>query len=163
MQGPKEETAKAIAIALMEIAGAQKRDFVVIMFGGPEDEMKVFEVPRGSCTFEQLVEIGEHFLCSAGTSFEKPLREAIRYLEKDKYPGGDVVFITDGVCSVSPEFLETYRQQKKSKNFRTITVMVNYGDISTAPVEAFSDEVLMSKDLKGIDIAGELFAGMRRR
>ncbi len=163
MQGPKEETAKAIAIALMEIAGTQKRDFVVIMFGGPEDEMKVFEVPRGSCTFEQLVEIGEHFLCSAGTSFEKPLREAIRYLEKDKYPGGDVVFITDGVCSVSPEFLETYRQQKKSKNFRTITVMVNYGDISTAPVEAFSDEVLISKDLKGIDIAGQLFAGIRRR
>ncbi len=163
MQGPKEETAKAIAIALMEIAAGQKRDFVVIMFGGPEDELKVFEVPRGRCTFGQLVEIGEHFLCSAGTDFEKPLQEAVRCLEKDKYRGGDIVFITDGVSRVSPEFLDTYQQQKRAKSFRTITVMVNYGDISTAPVEVFSDEILLSKDLKGIDIAGDLFGRMRRR
>lgn len=162
MQGPKEETSKAIAIALMEMAMAQKRDFVVIMFGGPDDDMKVFEIPRGQCTFEQLVAIGEYFLCSAGTDFEKPLQEAMRYLEKDKYPGGDIVFITDGVCSVSPEFLESYGQQKKTKQFRTIVVLVNYGQVSTAPVEAFCDELLVSRDLKGIDVAGPLFGGMRQ-
>ena len=162
MQGPKEETSKAIAIALMEIAIGQKRDFIVIMFGGPEDEMKVFEVPQGRCTFEQLVEIGEHFLCSAGTDFEKPLQEAVRFLEKDKYPGGDIVFITDGVCKVSPEFLEGYHLRKKTKQFRAIGVLVNYGHVSTAPMEAFCDELLMSKDLKGVDIAGELFGKIRR-
>ncbi len=161
MQGPKEETSKAIAIALMEIAIAQKRDFVVIMFGGPEDDLKIFEIPQGRCTFEQLVEIGEHFLCSAGTDFEKPLQEAVRYLEKDKYPAGDIVFITDGVCSVSPEFREWYKTWKWAKQFRTTAVLVNYGNVSTAPVEAFCDELLMSKDLKGLDIAGPLFSKMR--
>lgn len=161
MQGPKEETAKAIAIALMEICAALKRDLAVIMFGGPHDEMKTFELSGGRCTFEQLVEIGEHFLCSAGTDFEKPLLEAVRYLEKDKYPHGDIVFITDGVCSVSPEFLDKYRLQKRDKGFRTTVVLVNYGQVSTAPVEAFCDELLLSKDLKGLDIAGPLFEQMR--
>lgn len=162
MQGPKEETSKAITVALMEIAMVQKRDFVVVMFGGPDDECKIFEIPKGKCTFEQLVEIGEHFLCSSGTDFEKPLAEAMKYLEKDKYPGGDIVFITDGVCSVSPEFLEAYKLQKKLKQFRTIAVIVNYGHVSTAQVEAFCDELLLSKDLKGLDVAGELFTKMRR-
>lgn len=161
MQGPKEETSKAIAIALMEIAVRQRRDFVVIMFGGPDDELKIFEIKKGHCTFEQLIEIGEHFLCSSGTDFEKPLRDALRFLEKDKYPGGDIVFLTDGVCSVSQEFLETYREQKKAKGFRTTAVMVNYGQVPTAPLEAFSDELLHSKDLKGLDVAGELFGKFR--
>lgn len=163
MQGPKEETSKAIAIALMEIAITQRRDFVIIMFGGPEDEMKVFEVPQGRCTLAQLVEIGEHFLCSPGTDFEKPLQEAMRYLDKDKYPGGDIIFITDGVCSVSPEFLERYRAQKKARQFRTIGVMVNYGQVPTVPVQAFCDELMISKDLKGLDVAGRLFSQMRAR
>ncbi|HWI54467.1 MAG TPA: hypothetical protein VNT57_02135, partial [Desulfobacteria bacterium] len=131
------------------------------MFGGPGDELKVFEIKKGLCTFEELVEIGEHFLCSSGTDFEKPLGEALKFLEKDKYPGGDIVFITDGVCSVSPEFLEIYHQQKKNRGFRAISVMVNYGDVPTAPLEAFSDELLHSRDLKGLDVAGELFGKIR--
>lgn len=161
MQGPKEETAKAIAIALMEIAMAQHRNFVIIMFGGPEDEMKIFEIPLGCCTFEQLIEIGEYFLCSAGTDFEKPLNAALNYLEKDKYPDGDIIFITDGVCQVTPEFREKYESQKKSKQFRTIGVLVNYGQVSLVPMEAFCDEILWSKDLKGVDIAGDLFGKVR--
>ncbi len=161
MQGPKEETSKAIAIALMEIAVSQKRDFVVIMFGGPDDDLRVFDIPRGRCTPEQLVEIGEHFLCSAGTDFEKPLNEALRYLEKDKYPGADIVFITDGVCSVSREFLAGFAAAKKARRFRTVVVMVNYGNVSKSPVENFCDELLVSKDLKGIDVAGELFGQMQ--
>lgn len=161
MQGPKEETAKAIAVALMEIAMAQQRDFVVIMFGGSADEMKIFDIPQGRCTLEQLVEIGECFLCSAGTDFEKPLREALQYLERDKYPNGDIIFISDGVCHISPEFREKYEIQKKTKRFRTIGVMVNYGQVPQAPMEAFCDEVLWSKDLKGIDVAGALFGRLR--
>lgn len=157
MQGPKEEVSKAIAIALLEIAVKGKRDFVVIAFGGPDDEPKVFEVPGGRCGFTQLVEIGECFLCSSGTDFERPLQEALRFLAKDKYKGGDIVFITDGVCAVSPEFLEHYRAVKKARKFRAVSVLVNYGQVPTAAVEAFSDEVLFSKDLKGHDIAGELF------
>ncbi|PKM80634.1 MAG: hypothetical protein CVU89_12935 [Firmicutes bacterium HGW-Firmicutes-14] len=160
MQGPKEETSKAVAIALMEIAAAQKRDFILIMFGGPDDDLRVFEVPKGKCTTEQLIEIGEHFLCSAGTDFEKPLQEAVQYLEKDKYQEGDIVFITDGVCNVSPGFLAGYKDKKKAMQFRTIAVLVNYGNISTAPVEAFCDELLFSKDLKGLDVAAELFGSL---
>lgn len=162
MQGPKEETSKAIAIALMEIAVAQRRDLVVIMFGGPEDELKVFEVPQGRCTFEQLIEIGEYFLCSAGTDFERPLQEALKYLEKDKYPGGDIIFITDGVCHVGADFLELYRTRKKTRPFQTIGVMVNYGQVSTGPLEVFCDELLMSKDLKGHDVAAQLFGHLQK-
>jgi len=158
MQGPKEEASKAIAIAMLEIAVQRKRDFVVIMFGGPDDELKVFEVPGGRCGFEQLVEIGEYFLCSSGTDFERPLQEALRFLSKDKYPGGDIIFITDGVCAVSPEFLARYREVKKAREVRTVSVLVNYGQTPTAAVEAFSDELLFSKDLKGHDVAGDLFA-----
>jgi len=161
MQGPKEETAKAIAMALMEIAMAKHRNFVLIMFGGPEDDMKIFEIPLGHCTFDQLIEIGEYFLCSAGTDFEKPLNEALKYLEKDKYPDGDIIFITDGVCQISPDFRQKYDSQKKSKQFRTIGVLINYGQISQVPMEAFCDEILWSKDLKGVDIAGELFGRVR--
>ncbi|MDT3700449.1 MAG: VWA domain-containing protein [Thermincola sp.] len=161
MQGSKEGTAKAVAIALMEIAMAQQRNFVLIMFGGPRDEMKIFDIPLGQCTFAQFREISEFFLRSAGTDFEKPLNEALKYIEKDKYPDGDIVFITDGVCQVSAEFRKKYENQKKSKHFRTIGVLVNYGQVSQEPMRAFCDEILWSKDLKGIDIAGELFGKIR--
>lgn len=157
MQGPKEETSKAVAIALLEMAVKKKRDFVVIMFGGPDDELRVFEVPGGRCDFELLVAIGECFLCSSGTDFERPLQEALRFTAKDKYPGADIIFITDGVCAVSPEFLTHYRAEKKARRFRTVSVMVNYGQVPTAAVTAFSDEVLFSKDFRGHDIAGDLF------
>lgn len=163
MQGPKEEVSKAVAIALLEMAVKGKRDFVVIMFGGPDDELKVFEAPGGRCSSEQLMEIGEYFLCSSGTDFERPLQEALRFLAKDKYPGGDIIFITDGVCALSPEFLSEYRAVKKARGFRAVCVLVNYGPVPTAAVEAFSDEILFSKDLKGHDIAGDLFGMMESR
>ncbi len=160
MQGPKEEASKALTIALLELAVKKQRDFVVIMFGGADDEHRIFEVPGGRCGFEQLVEMAEHFLCSSGTDFERPLQEAVGFLAKDKYPGGDIIFITDGVCAVSPEFLEQYRAVKQARKFRAVSILVNYGQVPTAAVEAFSDEVLFSKDLKGHDIAGKLFGLM---
>lgn len=157
MQGAKEITGKALAIALMEIASRQKRDITVIMFGGPEDVMRIFEFPKGRYTLDQLTEIGEYFLCSPGTNFEKPLLEAVRIFGKQSNRCGDIIFITDGVCKVSKEFLETFRAYKNERNIKTTSVIVGYGNTSMSCLEEFSDTLLHSRELSAVDVAGDLF------
>lgn len=155
MAGPKELWSKAVALALLEISKLQKRNFACIHFGSKDDPIKVIEVSKGKARFEDALEIGQYFL-DGGTDFAKPLTEAVALIEKQEFKKADIVFVTDGECAVSDEFLAEFRAAKKQKEFKVISVLVNMGTTTPTAVREFSDQVKFVSELSGEE-AGQIF------
>lgn len=53
----------------------------------------------------------------------------------------DIVFITDGDCSVSSDFKRKFTQLKEDKDFRTLGVLVDYGHTSRTTLDDFCDSI----------------------
>ncbi|MFA6514530.1 MAG: hypothetical protein WCT50_04575 [Patescibacteria group bacterium] len=157
MEGPKEFWSKAVALALLEIAKLQKRNFACIHFGAEKTPTKCIEVPNGKVSFEKAVEIGSYFLNDSGTGFMRPLNEATSLIEKQEFKKADIVFITDGECPVSDEFLRNFKETKKVKAFKVISILVDMGSTTPTTVAEFSDDVQFVSELSGAE-AGEIFA-----
>lgn len=156
MDGSKEFWSKAVALALLEIAKLQKRNYACIHFGAANEPIKLIEVPSGKASFEKAVEIGSYFL-NGGTDFMKPLNEATNLIEKQEFKKSDIVFITDGECSVSDEFLRKFQETKKTKAFKVIPILVDMESTTPSTVAEFSDDVQFVSELSS-DEAGEIFA-----
>lgn len=112
---------KAFALALLERAKAEGRDFVGIIFSS-RNQVQTFRFPKGRGSLKEVVA----FVTKAyngGTDFEKPLDEAVDLLEAEFNTAGlsrgDVVFITDDNCSVKPAWLARYKKRKAALGFRT--------------------------------------------
>jgi len=158
MAGQKELWSKAVALALLEISKLQKRNYACIHFGSSTDPIKIIEVPKGQASFDKVLEIGQYFL-NGGTDFAKPLTEAVALIEKSEFKKADIVFVTDGECAVTDEFLTEFRAAKKQKEFKVISVLVDMGSTTPTAVREFSDEVKFVSELSGNE-AGEIFAAV---
>lgn len=158
MEGSKELWSKAVALALLEISKLQKRNYACIHFGSDTDPIKIIEVPKGQVSFDKVMEIGSYFL-NGGTDFAKPLTEAVTLIEQSQYKKADIVFVTDGECAVTDEFLERFREAKKQKEFRVISVLVDMGSSTPAAVREFSDDVKFASEMSQAE-AGEIFAAV---
>lgn len=112
---------KAFALAMLQRCKADGRDFVGIIFSS-RHEVQVFRFPKGRAPIEDVVEfVGKSF--NGGTNFEAPLETAMDILD-DEFNvfgrrRGDIVFITDDNCAVSPAWLAAYRKRKTDLGFRT--------------------------------------------
>ncbi len=155
MAGSKELWSKAVALALLEISKLQKRSFACIHFGGKDDPIKIIEAPKGQASFDKVMEIGQYFL-NGGTDFMKPLTEAVALIEKQEFRKADVVFVTDGECAVTDEFLAEFKAVKKQKEFKVISVLVDIGSTSPTAVQEFSDDIQFVSELSSEE-AGKIF------
>ncbi len=157
MAGAKELWAKAVSLALSEVAHHQKRGFAWIHFGARYSP-KVFEVALGGrITPELMFQIAETFMDASGTDFETPLSQAQELIETQAFKRADVVFITDGECAVSNAWLEKFRAAKKQREFQVHSVLVNVGGSASAGgVREFSDTITEVSQLTAAK-AGEVF------
>lgn len=71
MKGIKEKWSKAVAIALLEIAQQQKRNFAAILFN--EDATEPIIIEKDKKEPEKILDIAERF-DGGGTLFETPLQ-----------------------------------------------------------------------------------------
>lgn len=142
LDGHIEIAEKAIAMALLDIAKAQSRGFVLINFSS-SDQIRVFEAPKGKCdTLQMLCEM-EH-AWGGGTSFSSPLGTAIKYIEANKYNKADIIFITDGRANLTPAFLTNWNKLKTERQFSCIGVLVGK---EAGVLQSFSDELFKVDDL----------------
>ena len=156
MKGDKELWAKAVSLALAEVAHHQKRGYAWIHFGARYSP-KVFEVALGGrITPELMFQIAETFLDAGGTDFESPLQQAQELIEQQAFQRADVVFDTDGKCAVSNAWLEQFRAAKKQREFQVHSVLVNVGSASAGGVQEFSDTITEVTSLTTAK-AGEVF------
>jgi uncharacterized protein with von Willebrand factor type A (vWA) domain len=157
MSGEKELWAKAVSLALAEVARFQKRGFAWIHFGAAYSPLSVEQAPAGKVTPELMFQIAETFLDASGTNFETPLRKALEIIEEQEFRHADIVFITDGECAVSDEFLESLREAKRKREFQVVGVLINIGgSCSEASLAEFADQ-LVTVDQLTAGKAGEIF------
>ena len=134
---------KAFLIALMSIARKQRRDFAIIPFSGFVGQVAVF--PKGKYDIQKLVEVCYRFM-DGGTNFEAPLTEALQIIEKDRFKQADILFVTDGDCHVSEDFLKQFKTTKDKKGFECTAVVIGKSH-TTKTVKLFADKVIHAKDL----------------
>lgn len=142
MEGDKILETKAHILAFLEVARQQKRRMVTIQFASASEPLFVRELHPQRIRLTEVLELMDTFL-KGGTDFERPLKEALRYLESDRFRNGDILFITDGICDISEGFKRRFLASKAEKRFRLYAVIIHgntygdYGDLSD-----ISDEIL---------------------
>jgi uncharacterized protein with von Willebrand factor type A (vWA) domain len=158
MDGDSEMWAKAVTLALLEIAQMQKRAFAVIFFGAEDDPLETIEIKKGEKNvISKVIQIAEYYL-GGGTDFEKPLTAALELVEKTEFKKADIIFVTDGYCDVRDEWLEDFMKMKTGKEARIHSVLVDMSS-SNDTVDSFSDQVSTITDLT-LDNAVEIFQGV---
>lgn len=147
MGGEREIWGKGVAMALLEIARREKRDFYGIHFSSAWDEMKEWHFKKGWVELEDVLDYAE-FFNGGGTDFETPIGRAVEVLEsefrQDGATKGDIVMITDGECAVSPEWLTRYFNAKQQMDFRLYGCLIGY---SGHVLDQLSDKVFTIQDL----------------
>jgi uncharacterized protein with von Willebrand factor type A (vWA) domain len=155
MHGARNAWASAFYLAASSVAAKQKRRSVLINFShGP---MKVTEFEKND-TFSKYIDDASYMI-GGGTDFEAPLRKALEYIKDSKWNKADILFLTDGLCHLTDEFLKEFNKVKAQREFKVITVLINVGVASDDVVDAFSDEVVLLSDLqKDQDVLETAFA-----
>ena len=151
MFGEPEIWAKAVAMALLEIAIMQKRNFFCIHFssGTSAEHLKVQEFPKGvEPDIEKIIEMAEYFE-SGGTEFQPPLDRARTAIDKEpNYSKADIIFVTDGESAVTDPWLEKFLEWKKSNKVNLTSILINSYHSTDLQIKEFSDDIHELTDLK---------------
>jgi len=143
MTGAPDTWSKACALALYSIARKQKRDFVMVLFNTVC--IREITILKGEHKAEDLMSMLSAGT-GGGTSFEAPLTRAIELLEVTEFKKADVIFITDGDCCCSAEYLKKYNTVRKEKEVNVYTIMIGGCETMKKDAEKFSDSVTMLLD-----------------
>jgi len=158
MAGEKEIWSKAVTLTLLEIARRQRRLFRSICFSSEETPLQILDMnSKGHYEIEteKVMDLAEYFP-GGGTDFQKPLDAALDCLKKSRYKKGDIVFITDGECQVTPEWAEEFRIEKEKLGFSLFSILIDVGPSSLGTLKEFSDRITTIKQLTG-DEAKDIF------
>lgn len=162
MDGEPEIFSKAVALAMLDIAIRQKRNWACIHFDSEVQCMDVYEDGRCYRTFkpvpafggittgtqpdhqwkdttELAIGVAEHF-SDGGTSFVEPLGWAVDLIDRlGGFRNADVLFVTDGHSSMTDEAKGEFRRNKQRLEFALFSVMLDCK--SGADLAELSDRV----------------------
>lgn len=150
----KDDWSTALALAMLEVAQKDKRNYAYIPYNGMVMHQMVKDIPAGELDPDDIMDIAE-LSPTGGTNFEYPLKLAMEFIEKSSYKKADILFITDGDASISDDFLKRFKTLKEDKKFFVHTVLINigYGGASRATVETFSDHITTISNVADLDEA----------
>ena len=146
---------KAVALTLLEIAADSGRSFALIHFAGPGN-FKTDLFRPGTYNIANKLFAAETFL-NGGTDFQTPMEEALRLMNEEGFENADIVFITDGECALSQEYLETLRQEQAERRFTVTGVLLDKENSSMDfSLKEFCQNIYRTSQLMGEDIVREL-------
>jgi hypothetical protein len=112
-EAAKDVWSKAVALALLSTATKQKRAWHLVEFNGAI--VREVEIPAGKATSADIAAALDH-RCSGGTDFNAPVLRAVELIRSAKtMKQADVVIITDGEDSVTPETIEAATSLTKTE------------------------------------------------
>jgi uncharacterized protein with von Willebrand factor type A (vWA) domain len=161
MAGDKELWSKAVSLTLLDIARRQRRLFRFLCFSSADQPLWTLDLnPRQRYQIDErkVYDLAEYFP-GGGTDFETPLNAAMECLRGARYKRGDIVFITDGECSVSPEWLRTFHAEKAQLGCFVFSVLIDVGTSTFETVREFSDRVTSVSSLTE-DAVDDLFVAV---
>jgi uncharacterized protein with von Willebrand factor type A (vWA) domain len=126
---------KALALTLLDTAARGGRKFALVHFAD-SSRVKTDVFKPGQYTTDDVFSAAETFL-GGGTDFESPLREAVRLMVHENFTNADIVFVTDGVCTLPEEFQDEFRKSKAERGFPVTGILLDAEspgmDFSLAP------------------------------
>jgi uncharacterized protein with von Willebrand factor type A (vWA) domain len=147
MSGERDEWAKAVALALMEIAARQNRPFVYMHFSTSVTRIDEFPAPR-SLTLAQIEELATHF-SSGGTSIAAALQAAAELLDRGAtsrvvtgskpWKRADVILVTDG-DDYDAEGMTAAIMKIRKLGGHLYTVLIDTEADHDSPIVALADE-----------------------
>ena len=138
MLGNPIKKARALLLAISKILQTEKRKMYVILFGS-EEQILEFKMENEKEIVNLLKFLNQEF--NGGTDFNTPLKRAIKIIENEKnYEKSDILFVTDGLCSLNDENRKIVESKKKNLNFKIFTV--NCTGYTGNLKDEFSDEII---------------------
>jgi uncharacterized protein with von Willebrand factor type A (vWA) domain len=153
MDGHKDDWSTALSLATLEVAQKEKRNYGYIPYESIVIQNMVKNIPAGELDPDDIMDIAE-MSTRGGTNFMAPMNEAINCLTSDRYKKGDILFITDGDCGVTDQWLAEFKRKKEELKFYVNTVLINIGGgASRGTIEKFSDNIVTISHLTDLDEA----------
>lgn len=149
MGGHRDDWATALTLAMLEVAQKEKRNFAYIPYESHIISHMVKNIAAGELDPDDIMDIAE-LSTRGGTNFMAPMDEALRCIQSETYNKGDIVFITDGDCGVTDQWLEKFKKVKEEKEFYVNTVLIDaggYGGVSRGTIDKFSDNITRISDV----------------
>ena len=152
----KDLWAKAIALALVQVAKRENRSAAVIPFDSNVKQVFRFLRNEPFKTDEFLAMASLY--TGGGTDFNPPLKEAIKILEEEsEFKKADVLVITDGEGPISDNLVRKILNLKKKLQFSVYVVVVGYEfDWLEHSLKKISDHLIPVQALT-VDVAADLF------
>lgn len=146
---------KAVAMTLLEIAESEGRRFALIHFSDFSTIKTDLFFPKQT-TVEDRLRAAETFL-DGGTDFCAPLNETLRLMEEKGFENADIVFITDGECVLSPEFISRLQEEQVRRRFTITGILLDQGNEGMDfSLKAFWQNIYRTSELTGDAIAEKL-------
>jgi len=114
---------KAVALTLLEIAESDGCKYALVHFSGPGN-FKTDAFLSRQYSLEDKIRAAETFL-DGGTDFHTPLNEALRLMKEGGFENADIVFITDGECELSENYIEELRAVQAELRFTVTGVLLD--------------------------------------
>lgn len=149
--------AKALFLALLDITAEQRRKLALIHFGS-EDEIRIDHFLPGKYTRQDKLNAVLHFW-NGGTDFVRPLTEAMQLLTEGGFKEADILFITDGICSVPTDFAQDFQNFKKRYRVTLTSILLDLPDSCSPSFRTLCDKVYQSPQTDADQIAVEILAG----
>ena len=93
----------------------------------------------------------ETFL-DGGTDFERPLDEAIQLMDPG-FENADIVFLTDGLCELPEDYLETLRSEQVARKFTVTGILLDEDDSGMEfSLTPFCQKIYRTSELAGDEI-----------
>ena len=148
---------KAVALALLEIAESDGRKFALVHFSGPGSFKTDIFLPK-QYSMEDKIRAAETFL-DGGTDFHTPLNEALRLIQEDGFENAGIVFITDGECDLSENYIEELRTAQAERHFTVTGVLLDQEDSGMDfSLKAFCQNIYRTSELTGEQVVQGLIA-----
>ncbi len=166
MSGEPEIWAKAVAMALLEVAVYQKRSFYCIHFDHTQDPHKLHinEFLRNEpFNIQEVIDMAEYF-SGGGTQFEPSLILAQEKInQQGEFQKADIVFITDGESAVRDDWVKEYCKWRDENKVAIYGILIDATYNSDATMKEFCTEIHKLSALNSDsseDLAITLFDGM---
>lgn len=149
MRGEKAHTAKALALAMAWVARTQKRWIGLVAYSG-DSGMRFLALPPGAWDEMKLLDWLEGFI-GMGSSLDVPVREMPDIYKRIGAPKGktDVLFLTDALCRIPSDIVDSFNAWKKEANAKLTTLII---DSKPGDLTLVSDEV---HEVAGINVENE--------
>lgn len=140
----REAWSKAFALALLDQARRDNRDFVYIGFSS-EGQQWHSMMAGGKAPIAQIIEFTEHFF-NGGTHYQKPLSQALAIVQEygtRNLPKPDVVFVTDDEYSggLEEEFVQEWNAAREKLSMKCYGIGMGINPHRSGAMIALCDNV----------------------